>query len=237
MLAHGLIQSCNYFVRLAWNAGPQPNKLCLACSSMVCLVEKYPDHDVSTASWSNDKETLVGARSPCLCSLLLSRVFLRVQRLQIHALFVSVVMNKIVWGGGWYYVWLLQTGVFRRDCVRRGEANLSFTGNSTLPLSAMYISVLTALSVLNVPVCTCLCWHFCSFMYWQHCSHFICLLWHQCALYLSVSTSQSALYLSVLTSAYWQQYQRQHISHQTIHPDILRHNLTRIQLHLKSQKL
>ena len=203
---------------------------------MACLVEKYPDHDVSTASWSNDKETLVGARSPCLCSLLLSRVFLRVQRLQIHALFVSVVMNKIVWGGGWYYVWLLQTGVFRRDCVRRGEANLSFTGNSTLPLSAMYISVLTALSVLNVPVCTCLCWHFCSFMYWQHCSHCICLLWHQCALYLSVSTSQSALYLSVLTSAYWQQYQRQHNSHQTIHPDILRHNLTRIQLHLKSQE-
>ena len=84
---------------------------------------------------------------------------------------------------------------------------------------------------------TCLCWHFCSFMYWQHCSHCICLLWHQCALFLSVSTSQSALYLSVLTSAYWQQYQRQHISHQTIHPDILRHNLTRIQLHLKFQNL
>ena len=85
--------------------------------------------------------------------------------------------------------------------------------------------------------CICLRWHFCSFMYWQHYSHYICLLWHQCALYLSVSTSQSALYLSVLTSAYWQQFRRQHISHQTIHPDILRHNLTRIQLHLKSQKM
>ena len=46
-------------------------------------------------------------------------------------------------------------GRFSTDCVRRGEANLSFSGNSTLPLSAMYISVLTALSVLNVPVYVC----------------------------------------------------------------------------------